>query len=58
MNEIAARILDTKCKTCRAKVERGIYEPPFGIGKNKVKWRCTNQDCEQHYWHLPERPVE
>ena len=53
MNEFAARIMDTKCRLCSAKIKRDVHVPRFGGGQNVIKWKCSNDKCPESYWHLP-----
>ena len=53
MNEAIAKIMDTKCKLCSAKIIRDVHTPNFGQGKSVIKWKCGNDKCSNAYWHLP-----
>ena len=53
MNEAIAKIMDTKCKLCSAKIIRDVHTPNFGQGKSVIKWKCSNDKCSNAYWHLP-----
>ena len=41
-----------KCQKCSSDIERDVYVPQFGGGKNRIKWRCSNKECPNHIWQL------
>ena len=54
MNEKIGRLMaQSKCPVCGSAKQCDVYVPRFGEGRNRIKWRCTNEDCVKSQWQIP-----